>query len=133
MTTEAQNRLLCSFGATPRAGPPRTADTPAYCNAQAINAQAGRVGRFEVLNDVSGRALRAFRKSPCPPRGRATSPASDDGTSGDRVGRFELLNDVSGRELLNDVSGRALRLFRKSPCPPRARNLAPASDDDASG
>jgi hypothetical protein len=27
-----------------------------------------RVGRAEVLNDVSGRELRVFRKSPCPPR-----------------------------------------------------------------
>jgi hypothetical protein len=37
-----------------------------------------RVGRLEVLNDVSGRKLRVFRKSPCPPRRRNCSHASDD-------------------------------------------------------
>jgi len=40
----------------------------------------------------------------------------------DRVGRLEVLNDVSGREL---------RVFRKSPCPPRRRNSCPVSTDDA--
>jgi len=39
----------------------------------------------------------------------------------DRVGRFEALNDVAGRKP---------RVFRKSPCPPRARNFSPASGDD---
>ncbi|KAJ1479170.1 hypothetical protein T484DRAFT_1749267 [Baffinella frigidus] len=32
-----------------------------------------RVGRFELLNDETGRELRVFRRSPCPPRGRSTS------------------------------------------------------------
>jgi len=47
----------------------------------------------------------------------------------DRVVKHDFLNDESGREprvglraVLNDVSGRTLRVFRKSPCPPRARN-----------
>jgi len=35
-----------------------------------------RVGRVEVLNDVTSRALRVFRKSPCPPRSsRSTLPS----------------------------------------------------------
>jgi len=33
-----------------------------------------RVGRLEVLNDVSGRELRVFRKSPCPPRRKKLLP-----------------------------------------------------------
>jgi hypothetical protein len=41
----------------------------------------------------------------------------------ERVGRFELLNDVAGRKL---------RVFRTSPRPPRARSTSPATDDDAS-
>jgi hypothetical protein len=40
-----------------------------------------------------------------------------------RVGRFELLNDVAGRKL---------RVFRNSPRPPLARSCFSASDDDAS-
>ena len=39
----------------------------------------------------------------------------------DRVGRHEALNDVSGRQL---------KVFRTSPCPPRRRNCPHASDDD---
>jgi hypothetical protein len=150
-----------------------------------------RVGRFEqlvLLNDVSSRESRVYRKSPCPPRARRSSiiadiiadfieectvpfgahhPAAsheeflarchseratrvsslekkltsslDDGecvlhTPNDgpepieaelhamspsppvgRVGRFERF------ELLNDVTGRTSRVFRKSPCPPRVR------------
>jgi hypothetical protein len=105
-----------------------------------------RVGRFEVPNDMTGRELRVFRKSPHPPRARNSSDncASDgvcaarnlnnavdcerDGVEAeppiDRVGRFEVLNDMTGREL---------RVFRKSPCPPLARNSSPASEDDALG
>ena len=40
----------------------------------------------------------------------------------ERVGRFELLNDVAGREL---------RVFRNSPSPPQARSCATASNDAA--
>jgi len=36
-----------------------------------------RVGRVEVLNDVTGRALRVFRKSPCPPRSRRSALPSE--------------------------------------------------------
>jgi hypothetical protein len=105
-----------------------------------------RVGRLEVLNDATDRKLKVFRKSPRPPRARNLSDnyASDRTSAAecsdnaadrvrdvvetdppiDRVGRLEVLNDVTGREL---------RVFRKSPCPPRARNSAPASYDDTSG
>ena len=102
-----------------------------------------RVGRFELLNDVAGRELRVFRKSPRPPRARISSPGSDDDAADDdkdlhhessysvnnshppfeRVGRFELLNDVAGRQL---------RVFRKSPCPPSARISSPACGAGAS-
>jgi len=40
-----------------------------------------RVGRFELLNDVASRQPRVFRKSPCPPLARISSPASDDDAS----------------------------------------------------
>ena len=101
-----------------------------------------RVGRREVLNDVTGRELKVFSKSPCPPSARNPSDnyasgrtsaarnlnnAADCDRDGvethppiDRAGRFEVLNDVTGRQL---------RVFRKLPCPPRARNPAPASYD----
>ena len=36
-----------------------------------------RVGRLEVLNDVSGRELRVYRKSPCARRARHSSNESD--------------------------------------------------------
>ena len=36
-----------------------------------------RVGRFESLNDVTGRALRVFRKSPCPPRSSRSALPSE--------------------------------------------------------
>jgi len=36
-----------------------------------------RVSRFEEPNDVTGRALWSFRKSPCPPRRRSSSTAQD--------------------------------------------------------
>ena len=108
-----------------------------------------RVGRFEMLNDVTGRELKVFRKSPCPSRARRSSPASDEDAS---VGvcAAECSTDAPGRKLdgvetdspidrlgrfeaLNDATGRKLRVFRNSPRPPRARNSSPASDDDASG
>ena len=37
----------------------------------------GRVGRFESLNDVTGRTLRVYRKSPHPPRRPKGSPRHD--------------------------------------------------------
>jgi len=36
-----------------------------------------RVGRFESLNDVTGRELRVFRKSPCPPRSSGSALPSE--------------------------------------------------------
>ena len=54
----------------------------------------------------------------------------------DGVVQHEFFNDESGREprvrrrqALNDE----LRVFRKSPCPPRARSSCQDYDDDASG
>jgi len=104
-----------------------------------------RVGRREELNDVTGRELKVFRKSPCPPSARNPSDnyASDPTSAAecsDNVAGLELdgvethppIDRVSRFEELNDVTGRELRVFRKSPRPPRARNSAPASDDDAS-
>ncbi|KAJ1484289.1 hypothetical protein T484DRAFT_1894598 [Baffinella frigidus] len=85
--------------------------------------------RIELLNDVAGREPRVFGNSPFP---RASSPASDDGTSSDVPDDTadEVIERVSRFELLNDVAGRELRVFRKSPCPLRARS--PASDDGTS-
>ena len=167
------------------------------------NPSSDRVGRFELLNDVTGREARVFRKSPCPPHGRRSSinarshtpmlisadfieesklrsgahhpPASHDEFLARRqraprvmpletklTSSFEVLNtpnvnpepaekewnassprcstgrgrvathppiDRVGRlESLNDVTGRKLRVFRKSPCPPRSSRSAPPSE-----
>ena len=40
------------------------------------NPPIDRVGRRKLLNDVTGRELRVFCKSPCPPRSRISSPPS---------------------------------------------------------
>ena len=88
-----------------------------------------RVGRLEVLNDVSGHELRVFRKSPCPPRRRNSTQAFEGWQA--HLSSEPPLNLVGRSEVLNDVSGRELRVFRKSPCPPRRRNSPTASDDDA--
>jgi len=40
------------------------------------------------------------------------------------------MDRVSHREVLNDVSGRKRKVFRKSPCPPRARYSSPGSDTE---
>jgi len=57
--------------------------------------------------------------------------------SAERVGRFEFLDgstpsiDRAGRfESLNDVKGRELRVFRKSPCPPRSRSSSRSCDSE---
>jgi hypothetical protein len=58
-----------------------------------------------------------------------------------RVVQHDFLNDESGRkpregrrrEALNDVTGRKMKAFPKSPCPPRARSSSTDSDDDALG
>ena len=103
-----------------------------------------RVGRFEFLNDVTGRESRVYRKSPPPPHGRnsidASGPnvalkapaaasrsqrcfegldCSSSNTSIDRSSRFELLNDMTGREL---------RVYRTSPSPPARRVSSTAQD-----
>ena len=107
-----------------------------------------RVGRFELLNDVTGRKLRVLRNSPRPPLATSCFSASDDNASGgasdndkafhhksscsvnhphlsfERVGRVELLNDVAGRQR---------RVFRNSPRPPLARSSSNDSDDASDG
>jgi len=129
--------------------------------ARHAKATTDRLGRLEMLNDVTGRELKVFRKSPCPPRARNSSPASSDEASDgacasklpwreagpanhhdDKVDSDRELDGVetdapidrAGRfEALNDGMGRTLRVFRKSPCPPRARNPPRASSSPASG
>jgi hypothetical protein len=104
-----------------------------------------RVSRFELLNDVAGRELRVYRKSPPPPRGRTSINAfglsvalkatmatrsprcfeEDERLSANpsiaRVSRFELPNNVTGREL---------KVYRKSPSPPTIRGSSPAQDSE---
>ncbi|KAJ1487047.1 hypothetical protein T484DRAFT_1787786 [Baffinella frigidus] len=99
-----------------------------------------RVGRSELLIDMTGRELRVFRKSPRPPRKRtsnanaqfptvalnapevASSPRCFDGhdcttnASMGRVGRFELPNDVTGRKL---------RVFRRKAMLPFGSHAGP--------
>ena len=80
----------------------------------------------------------------CEKRSRASARCFDgqgplsSTSSFEQVGLIESLNDSTpfiervGRfESLNDVTGRALRVFRKSPCPPRRKvSFSPASDSE---
>ena len=105
------------------------------------NPSSDRAGRFALLNDVTGRKLRVFRKSPCPPQCRessinVTEPTEAPNASSPRcseergrlVGSHPPIERVGRLELLNDVTGRELRVFRKSPCPPRSkRSSSPSS------
>ena len=103
------------------------------------NPSSHRVGRFECLNDVSGRTSRVFRKSPCPPHCRTSSTNAPEPTEArnaqpprcfDRQGRVAShppLDREGRHELLNDVTGRERRVFRKSPCPPRSRRFSDPS------
>jgi hypothetical protein len=97
------------------------------------NPSSDRVSRFESLNDVAGRERRVFRKSPSPPHCRRSSinapgptearnaPSPRSGGPG-RLGSHPGIDRVGrSSESVNDVTGRELRVFRKSPCPPRAR------------
>ena len=72
---ETRSRASAHLGPS---GETRTASTaPRFFQGQdrvSANPPIDRVSRFEELNDVTGRELRTFRKSPCPPRGRS-SPA----------------------------------------------------------
>jgi len=124
---------------TPSVGSQRL-DTFAHLNSEP---PIDRMGRFELLNDAAGLV---FRNSPRPLLARNSFPASDDDTpdgvsdgdkafhpaysmsdshpSFEQVGRFELLNDVAGRKL---------RVFRNSPRRPLAGISSPASGGDASG
>jgi len=103
------------------------------------NPSSDRVGRVECLNDVNGRALRVFRKSPYPPHCRKFSINAPEPTEArnaqpprcfDRQGRVPPHPPlVRGRhELLNDVPGRELRVYRKSPYPPRSGRFADPSE-----
>ena len=97
------------------------------------NPSSGRVSRFESLNDVTGRERRVFRKSPGPPHCRRSSINSPGPTEArnapsphsegqGRLGSHPAIDRVGrSSESVNDVTGRKLRVFRKSPCPPRAR------------
>ena len=96
------------------------------------NTSSDRVGRFELLNDVAGRDMRVFRRSPSPPHSRGSSidapgptearnappPRCSEGQG--RLGSRPPIDRVGrSSESVNDVTGRKLRVFRKSPCPPR--------------
>jgi hypothetical protein len=97
------------------------------------NPSIDRVSRFESLNDVTGRERRVFRKSPGPPRCRRSSINAPGPTEArnapsprsegpGRLGSHPAIDRVGrSSESVNDVTGRELRVFRKSPCPPRGR------------
>jgi hypothetical protein len=80
--------------------------------------------RFEPLNDTTDRPKRVFRKTPPPQiiRGVSTTeilgtttPAQDDFYPSVRRSRFESLNDTTDRPR---------RVFRKTPPPPRSKDIA---------
>jgi hypothetical protein len=56
----------------------------------------------------------------------ASSPRCSEGHG--RVGSHPPIDRVGRLESLNDVTGRALRVFRKSPCPPRSSRSALPSE-----
>ena len=104
-----------------------------------------RISRFELLNDVTGRELRVYRKSPYPPRGRTSINASGPSVAlkvtmasrsprcfeeDERLSANPSIDRVSRFELLNDVTGRKLRVYRKSPYPPTVRGSSPAHDSE---
>ena len=71
MNSETRSRASAHLGPS---GETRAASTsPRFFQGHdhvSANPPIDRVGRLEELNDVTGRELRSFRKSPCPPRGR---------------------------------------------------------------
>ena len=117
---------------------------PSCCEGQGpiSNLSIDRVNRFELVNDVTGRALRVYRKSPPPPRGRTSINAPGPTVTlkaptiasrsprcfeeDERLSANPSFDRVSRFELLNDMTGRKLRVYRKSPPPPARRGSAPA-------
>jgi len=106
-----------------------------------------------LINDPGSTAARHAPAASYYGETRSTAPSSARGFDGwrahltsdpptNRVVQHDFFNDESGREpregdrrreVLNDVTDRKLRAFRKSPCPPRARHSFNDSDDDAWG
>ncbi|KAJ1488097.1 hypothetical protein T484DRAFT_1744695 [Baffinella frigidus] len=99
------------------------------------NPSIDRVSSQDSLNDVKGRKLTVFRKSPCPPLGKrssiiapgsseawnapagaSTSPRCYEGHDGlsSPVSRFELLTDVTGRQLRVDRTPSSHSTFSNS-------------------
>ena len=78
VSCETRSRASAHLGPSGETGTALTA--PRLFQGQdrvSTNPTIDRVSRFEELNDVTGRVLRSFRKSPCPPRRRSSSTAHD--------------------------------------------------------
>jgi len=125
-------------------------------SAQAIvtspdNAPAGTLSDA-LINDPGSTAARHAPASSYHGKTRSMAQSSARGFDGweahltsepsiSRVVQHECFNDESGREprecrwleVPKDVTGRKLKAFRKSPCPPCASKLPHDSDDDALG
>jgi len=125
----------------------RTASSPRCCEGE--DSSTDRGCRFESLNDVTGRESRVYRKSPPPPRGRTSinsggptvalkAPTISEIASrsprcfeeDERLSANPSVDRVSRFELLNDMTGRTLRVYRKSPPPPGRRSSPSADDSD---
>jgi len=119
-------RLLRPGSAQTTATSPDNFPTTNFSNALINDTAPARMPNVETRNTASA-----------PPgtnseNRTASASSSEDGFEGclthlnldppiDRVGRFEVLNDVSRREL---------KVFRKSPCAHRARNSSHESDTE---
>jgi hypothetical protein len=95
-------------------------------NTGCIESSARHTSRSTTTSDYNACFDRRSRGSARCSEGQSRLNATP---STERVGRFEFLNSATppvervGRfESLNDVQGRELRVFRKSPCPPRSRS-----------
>jgi hypothetical protein len=128
----------------------RTASSPRCFEGQdrsSTNPSTDRGNRFESLNDVAGRESRVYRKSPPAPRGRSSINASGPTVAAkahtiasrlprcfeedERLSANPSIDRASGFELLNDMTGRKLRVYRKSPPPPTRRISSAVHESDS--
>ena len=82
------------------------------------------ISSFEVCEC----AVQTSNDDPEPTEEERNAPSPRSSTGRGRVGQQPPIDQVGRRELINDVTGRELRVFRKSPCPHRSRRSAIPSE-----